>query len=149
MLTTSSKFLPLHLKQTFPLIIWIFTEGEGDGIENTVPFKISFTLALHTTCLKWFWLLLLCLKTQVRGHFCTALLCQMMPDRIIKCLIILFTRYYYQAVMLLFYFCATPSIVFFLRVWFKCNESTFCLWYLKCYAYLKCKSISSCLLQLW
>ena len=26
--------LPLHLKQTFPPIIWIFTEGEGDGIES-------------------------------------------------------------------------------------------------------------------
>ena len=27
-----SNGLPLHLKQTNPLIIWIFTEGEGDGI---------------------------------------------------------------------------------------------------------------------
>ena len=25
--------LPLHLKQTFPPIFWIFTEGEGDGIK--------------------------------------------------------------------------------------------------------------------
>ena len=23
---------PLHLKQTFPPTIWIFTEGKGDGI---------------------------------------------------------------------------------------------------------------------
>ena len=26
-------FLPLHLKQTFPHMIWIFTEGEGDKAE--------------------------------------------------------------------------------------------------------------------
>ena len=26
--------LPLHLKQTFPFIIWISTEGEGDGIKS-------------------------------------------------------------------------------------------------------------------
>ena len=34
----------LHLKQTFPPIIWIFTEGEGDGIESRLPFKIFFAL---------------------------------------------------------------------------------------------------------
>ena len=28
-----SIVLPLHLKQTFPPMIWIFNEGEGDGIE--------------------------------------------------------------------------------------------------------------------
>ena len=33
LLTTSSNIFPLHLKQTFLLIIWIFTEGEGDGIK--------------------------------------------------------------------------------------------------------------------
>ena len=38
--------LPLHLKQTFPSIIWIFTEGEGDGIESRLPFKIFSTLIL-------------------------------------------------------------------------------------------------------
>ena len=32
--------LPLHLKQTFPPLIWIFTEGEGNGIESRLPFKI-------------------------------------------------------------------------------------------------------------
>ena len=36
--------LPLCLKQTFPPIIWIFTEGEGDGIESRLPFKIFSTL---------------------------------------------------------------------------------------------------------
>ena len=36
--------LPLHLKQTFPPIIWIFTEGEGDEIESRLPFKIFSTL---------------------------------------------------------------------------------------------------------
>ena len=39
-----SNDLPLHLKQTFPPITWIFTEGEGDGIESRVPFKIYSTL---------------------------------------------------------------------------------------------------------
>ena len=28
----------LHLKQTFPHIIWIFTEGEGDGIQIQATF---------------------------------------------------------------------------------------------------------------
>ena len=42
----SANVLPLHLKQTFPHIIWIFTEGEGDGdgIESRLPFKIFSTL---------------------------------------------------------------------------------------------------------
>ena len=42
LLTTPSNVLPLHLKQTFPPII--FTEGEGDGIEPRLPFKIFSTL---------------------------------------------------------------------------------------------------------
>ena len=33
LLTMPSNVLPLHPKQTFPPIFWIFTEGEGDGIE--------------------------------------------------------------------------------------------------------------------
>ena len=33
----NKKFTPLHLKQTFLNIIWIFTEG--DGIESRLPFK--------------------------------------------------------------------------------------------------------------
>ena len=37
---------PLHLKHTFLPIIWIFTEGEGDGIESRLPFKIFSTLWL-------------------------------------------------------------------------------------------------------
>ena len=37
--------IPLHLKQTFPPVIWIFTEGEGDGIKSRLPFKIISTLA--------------------------------------------------------------------------------------------------------
>ena len=44
MLTTSSNVLPLHHKQTFPPIIWIFIEGEGDGIESMLPFKTFSTL---------------------------------------------------------------------------------------------------------
>ena len=41
-----SNVLPLHLKQTFPPIIWIFTEVEGDGIESKLPFKIFSTLQM-------------------------------------------------------------------------------------------------------
>ena len=48
LLTTPSNVLPLHLKQTFPPIICIFTEDEGDGIESRLPFKICSTL-LHAT----------------------------------------------------------------------------------------------------
>ena len=39
-----NNVLPLHLKQAFPPIIWIFTEGEGDAIESRSPFKIFSTL---------------------------------------------------------------------------------------------------------
>ena len=35
-----SNVLTLHLKQTFPPLIWIFTEDEGDGIESRLPYKI-------------------------------------------------------------------------------------------------------------
>ena len=45
LLTRPSNVLPLHLKQTFPPINWIFTEGEGDGIESRLPFKIFSTLS--------------------------------------------------------------------------------------------------------
>ena len=45
----SSNFLPL----TFPPIIWIFTEGKGDGIESRLPFKTFYTLALvRRACVK-------------------------------------------------------------------------------------------------
>ena len=44
LLTTPINVLPLHHKQTFLPIIWIFTEGEGDGIESLLPFKIFSTL---------------------------------------------------------------------------------------------------------
>ena len=43
LLTTPRNVLPLHLKQTFPPIIWILTEGEGDGIEPRLPFKMFST----------------------------------------------------------------------------------------------------------
>ena len=33
-LKTPSNILPLQLKQSFTPMIWIFTEGEGDGIES-------------------------------------------------------------------------------------------------------------------
>ena len=38
----SSPLQPLHLKQTFPPIIWISTDG--DGIKSRLPFKIFSTL---------------------------------------------------------------------------------------------------------
>ena len=41
--------MPLNLKKTFPHKIWVFAEGEGDGIESRLPFKIFSTL-LQTTC---------------------------------------------------------------------------------------------------
>ena len=44
LLTSPSNVLPLNLKQTFPPMIWIFTEGEGDGIKSRLPFKIFSTL---------------------------------------------------------------------------------------------------------
>ena len=40
----ASNVLPLHLKQTFPPIIWIFTEGKGDGIESRLSSQILSTL---------------------------------------------------------------------------------------------------------
>ena len=39
-----SNVLPLHLKQTFQPIIWIFTEVEGDVIESRLPSKLFSTL---------------------------------------------------------------------------------------------------------
>ena len=50
LLTTPSNVLPLHLKQTFRHIIWIFIEGEGDGIETKLPFKIFSTLTYPKDC---------------------------------------------------------------------------------------------------
>ena len=46
LLTTPSNVnvLPLHLKETFQHIIWIYKEGEGDGIKSRLPFTIFFTL---------------------------------------------------------------------------------------------------------
>ena len=49
LLTTTSSVLPLQ--QTFPPIVWIFTESEGDGIQSRLPFKIFSTLMLPQ---KWF-----------------------------------------------------------------------------------------------
>ena len=43
LLTRPSNVLPLHLKQTFPPIIWIFTEGEGDKIKS----KFAYLLICH------------------------------------------------------------------------------------------------------
>ena len=53
LLTTPNNVFPLHHKQTSLPIIWIFTEGEGDGIESRVPFKIFSTSAHCRTCIQW------------------------------------------------------------------------------------------------
>ena len=45
-LTMHSNVLLLSLKQTFPCIIWILTEG--DGIKTRQPFKIFSTFQVHT-----------------------------------------------------------------------------------------------------
>ena len=42
-----SNVLPLHLKQTYWPMIWIFTEDEGDGIESRLPFKIFSNLTFR------------------------------------------------------------------------------------------------------
>ena len=44
LLTLFHNILPLHLKQTFPAIIWSFAEGKGDGIKSRLPIKIFSTL---------------------------------------------------------------------------------------------------------
>ena len=44
-----SNVLPLHLKQNFLPKIWIFTEGEGDGIESRLSSLISSTLKKFST----------------------------------------------------------------------------------------------------
>ena len=44
LLTMPSKILPLCLKQTFPPIIWVSTESEGDEIKSRLPFTIFLTL---------------------------------------------------------------------------------------------------------
>ena len=50
----TSNILPLHLKETFPPIIWIFTEGD-DGIKSRLPFKIFSTLIRVVTKLQPPW----------------------------------------------------------------------------------------------
>ena len=40
--------MPLHLEPTFPLIIWIYTEGEDDGIESRLSPKIFYTYFNNT-----------------------------------------------------------------------------------------------------
>ena len=46
LLTRHGNFLPLHVKQSFPHIIWIFTVGKGDGIESRLPFDMYSTLPI-------------------------------------------------------------------------------------------------------
>ena len=44
LLTTPCNVLPLHLKQIFPPIMWIFAEVKGDEIEPRLTFKIFSSL---------------------------------------------------------------------------------------------------------
>ena len=53
LLTTASNILPLHLKHSFPLIIWIFTEGEGDEIESRLPIKSFFHARFSWRIVRW------------------------------------------------------------------------------------------------
>ena len=46
LLSIPSNVLPFHLKETVLPIIWIWTEGEFDGTESRLPFKIFSTLLL-------------------------------------------------------------------------------------------------------
>ena len=49
-----SNVLPLNLTQTFPSIVWIFTEGEGDGLTMRLHFKNVWTLQLYVPgCSFW------------------------------------------------------------------------------------------------
>ena len=50
LLKMPSNVLPLHLKQTFPPIIWIFTEVEGDGIKSRLSSSIFCTLTYKMNC---------------------------------------------------------------------------------------------------
>ena len=48
LLTMPSTILPLHLKQTFLPIIWIFIEDEGDRIKSRQTFKIFSNLHIRS-----------------------------------------------------------------------------------------------------
>ena len=48
LLTVHSNVLPLHHKQSFLPIAWIFTKGEGDRIKYRLPFKIFSTLQIFS-----------------------------------------------------------------------------------------------------
>ena len=47
LLTAPSNVLPLQLKQNYSPIIQIFTEGEGDGIQSKLLFKIISNLKVE------------------------------------------------------------------------------------------------------
>ena len=69
--TIPSNVLPLHLKQIFPHIIWIFTEAEGDGIESRLPFKILHTKLLqeNTWFPDWFVSQFLITLTKIQQYY--------------------------------------------------------------------------------
>ena len=82
LLTTPSNVLPLHHK-----LIWIFTEGEGDGIESRLPFKIFSTLFRILLKIRNWWFSLL-LKGY-KGMCCNTTACwgMILPPILIDILI--------------------------------------------------------------
>ena len=44
-----TNVLTLHLKSTFPPMIWIFTEGEGDGIFLNLFYLLTFNYLFFIT----------------------------------------------------------------------------------------------------
>ena len=49
--TAPSNVLPLHFKPTFPPLVWIFTEDEGDGIESMLAIFLN---PIYLTQYTWF-----------------------------------------------------------------------------------------------
>ena len=57
MLTSPCNVLPYYFRQTFRPMIWIFNEGEGDGIEPRLSSWIFSTLigCRFNKCPTWIW----------------------------------------------------------------------------------------------
>ena len=47
-----SNGLRLHFKETFPPIIWIFTDGEGDEIESKLILNLFYFMYIYTNIQK-------------------------------------------------------------------------------------------------
>ena len=81
LLTMPSNFLPLHPKQTFLPMIWIFTDVEGDVIEFSLPFKKFSTLITYQ--LIWVWLSVqCCLKFKQLKNICQKSVWKSAPENL-------------------------------------------------------------------